>query len=198
SASADPQTITEGVSEDLANLMNLLTVSQTEKTVRTQANIVTLMVAFSVMSYFDRTIMSIAGPEMMKQFGLSEPPMRLVYSAFLISYAVMNLPGGYLADCFGPRLVLTVMGAGAALFTGLTALGGQPGLGTYLGIVPSFFLIRFAMGICTGPLYPTCARTMGNWIPAAQHARVQGFISAGAGLGATTSPPLFSWLIGRY
>jgi sugar phosphate permease len=150
------------------------------------------------MSYFDRTIMSIAGPGMMKEFALSEPQMGAVYTAFLISYAAMNLPGGYLADRFGPRLVLMVLGLGAGLFTGLTALGGKPGLGVYLGIVPSFFLLRFALGICTGPLYPTCARTMASWIPPTQHGRVQGLIAAGAGLGGATSPLLFSWMIGRY
>jgi sugar phosphate permease len=156
------------------------------------------MVAFSVMSYFDRTIMSIAGPGMMKEFALSEPQMGAVYTAFLISYAAMNVPGGYLADRFGPRLVLTVMGLGAGLFTGLTALGGKPGLGVYLGVVPSFFLLRFALGICTGPLYPTCARTMASWNPPTQHARIQGLIAAGAGLGGATSPLLFSWMIGHY
>ncbi|HEX2523200.1 MAG TPA: MFS transporter [Terriglobia bacterium] len=178
--------------------MNLLTVQQTTKAVWIQANIVMLMVAISLMSYFDRTIMSIAGPGIMKEFGLSEPQMGAIFTAFLISYACMNLPGGYLADRFGPRLILTLVGLGAGLFTSLTALAAKPGLGVYLGIVPAFFLIRLAMGFCTGPLYPTCARTMGNWIPPTQHARVQGFIAAGAGLGAATSPILFSWMIGTY
>lgn len=166
--------------------------------VRVRTNIVALMVAFSVMSYFDRTIMSIAGPGIMKEFRISETAMGAVYTAFLISYAAMNLPGGHLADRFGPRLVLTFMGLGAALFTGLTALGGTPGLGTYLGIVPSFLAIRFLMGIATGPLYPSCARTNANWIPVRQRARIWGFIAAGAGLGGAVSPILFSWMIGHY
>jgi ACS family glucarate transporter-like MFS transporter len=172
--------------------VNLLTVQQTAKAFRIQAQIVILMIAFSVMSYFDRTIMSIAGPGIMKEFSLSEPQMGAIFTAFLFSYAGMNLPGGYLADRFGPRLLLTLVGSGTGLFTSLTALGGNAGLGTYIGIAPAFFLIRFAMGICTGPLYPTCARTMRNWIPPTRHARVQGFIAAGAGLGAATSPILFS------
>ena len=156
------------------------------------------MIAFSVMSYFDRTIMSIASPGIIKAFSLSEPQMGAIFTAFLISYAGMNLPGGYLADRFGPRLTLTFVGLGGGLFTSLTAMGGETGLGAYLGIVPAFFLIRFAMGVCTGPLYPTCARTMGNWILPAHHGRIQGFIAAGAGLGAATSPILFSWMISTY
>jgi MFS transporter, ACS family, glucarate transporter len=165
---------------------------------RVQANIVVLMFAFSVVSYFDRTIMSIAAPGIMRQFSLSEPQMGAIYTAFLVSYAAMNIPGGYLADRFGPRLVLTGVGLGAGVFTALTALGGTPGLGTYLGIFPAIFCIRFAMGLCTGPLYPTCARTMGNWIPRARHALVQGLVNGGAGLGGATSPLLFSWMITTY
>jgi sugar phosphate permease len=176
----------------------MLTASKSRTPLRVQACVVTLLVAFSVMSYFDRTIMSIAGPVIMKEFSLSETSMGAVFSAFLLSYALMNLPGGHLADRFGPRLVLTVSNLGTAVFTGLTALGGKPGLGTYLGIVPSFLLIRLAMGFFTGPLYPSCARTTANWVSEGQRARVWGLIAAGAGLGGATSPLLFSWMIGRY
>lgn len=176
----------------------MLTPTDGRTTLRAQIYVVTLLVAFSIMSYFDRTIMSIAGPVIMKEFSLSETSMGAVYSAFQMSYAVMNLPGGQFADRFGPRLVLTVMGLGAALSTGLTALGGKPGLGTYWGIVPSFLLVRLAMGFFTGPLYPSCARTNANWISEGRRARVWGFIAAGAGLGGATSPILFSWMIGKY
>jgi len=58
------------------------------------AGIAALMVAFSVMSYFDRTIMSIAGPAIIREFGLSETEMGTVYSAFILSYALLMIPGG--------------------------------------------------------------------------------------------------------
>ena len=89
--------------------------------------VVLLMVMFSLMSYFDRTIMGIAGPGIMREFGLTETQMGNIYSAFLLAYALLMIPGGQLSDRYGPRIVLTVTGLGAALFTGLTALGGRPG-----------------------------------------------------------------------
>ena len=112
------------------------------------------MVAFSLMSYFDRTIMPIAGPLIMRQFSLSETQMGTVYSAFTFSYAIMMIPGGRWADRFGPRLTLTAMAAGATLFTGLTALGGKPVFGIWLGVLPSFLAIRLALGVLSAPLYP--------------------------------------------
>ncbi len=170
----------------------------TLKTSLVQAAIAAFLVAFSVTSYFDRTIMSIAGPEIIKEFGLSETQMGIIYSAFIFSYAVLMIPGGRWADRFGPRRVVTVMGLGAALFTGLTALGGRPGLGTYLGVVPAFLLFRLGFGVCTAPLYPSCGRMNANWFPVSKRAGIWGFIAAGAGLGGAASPPLFSWMIRRF
>jgi len=153
------------------------------------AGTVTLMVGFSVMSYFDRTILSIAGPAIIREFKLSETEMGTVYSAFILSYAVLMIPGGRWADRFGPRLVLTAMGLGAALFTGLTALGGQPGLGAYLnlGVVPAFVLIRLGLGVSTAPLYPSCARMNANWFPESKRGRIWGFVAAGVQRPSLTS-----------
>ena len=156
------------------------------------------MISLSVMSYFDRTIMSIAGPEIIKEFSLSETGMGAVYSAFILSYALLMIPGGRLADRFGPRRVLAVSGMGAALFTGLTALGARPGLGSLLGVIPAFVLVRLGLGGFTAPLYPSCARMNANWIPEFRRARVQGLIASGAGLGGAISPLLFTWLIAQY
>jgi MFS family permease len=77
---------------------------------REQIVAVALMIGFSVMSYFDRTIMSTAGPQIMKEFNLSQTQMGSVYSAFILSYAVMMIPAGHLADRLGPRLTLLLTG----------------------------------------------------------------------------------------
>ena len=165
---------------------------------RGQITVVALMVACSVMSYFDRTIMSIAGPEVMKEFALSTTQMGSVYSAFILSYAILMIPGGHVADRLGPRLTLLLMNLSAAVFTGLTALGGRPGLGSVVGVVPALLTIRLALGIGTAPLYPACARMSAHWIPPAHQGRVQGLIIAGSSMGGAVSPILFSWLIGLY
>jgi ACS family glucarate transporter-like MFS transporter len=165
---------------------------------RKQITVVALMIACSVMSYFDRTIMSIAGPEIMKEFDLSATQMGSVYSAFILSYAIMMIPGGHVADRLGPRLTLLLMNLSAALFTGLTALGGKPGLGSMVGVWPALIVIRLGLGVGTAPLYPACARMTAHWIPIAHQGSVQGLIIAGSSLGGAVAPMLFSWLISLY
>src|SRR5581483_3654739 len=160
----------------------------------TQLSVTALLFGFSMISYFDRTIMSIAGPEMIRAFGISPTAMGGVYSAFILGYAVMMIPGGHLTDRIGPRRTLMLMGMSSAVFTGLTVIGGRPGLGALIGIVPALFAIRLGLGVFTAPLYPACARMTANWTPMVYHARVQGLIIAGSSIGAAISPLLFTWI----
>jgi MFS family permease len=165
---------------------------------RVQAVVVLLMVLLSVMTLFDRTIMGISAPSIIKEFSLSETQMGLVFSAFSFTYALLMIPGGHLADRYGPRLLLGVAGLGAAFFTGLTALGGKPGLGTFIGVVPAFVAIRLAFGACTAPLYPACGRMNANWVPSERRAFTWGLVAGGVGLGGAISPFFFAWMISRY
>src|SRR6266852_4288479 len=103
----------------------------------TRLVVILLLFGFSVISYFDRTIMSIAGPQMMKDFGLSPTEMGSVYSAFILGYALFMIPCGHLTDRLGARRTLGLMGLLSAAFTLLVVLSGNPGLGAYVGIVPA-------------------------------------------------------------
>jgi len=163
-----------------------------------RAGVVLLMVLLSVMTYIDRIIITIAGPGIMKEFGIPEIQMGTIYSAYLFSYSIMMIPAGNLADVFGPRAALAAMAFGSALFTGLTALGGSPGLAKYIGIVPSFLAVRLAMGICAAPMYPASGKMNANWNPPSARARVWGWIACGAGIGGACTPLLFSWMRANY
>jgi len=108
-----------------------------------------LMVTLSAISYFDRTALSIAAPTVMKEFGFSEVSMGTVFSAFLLTYTLFMSPGGSVVDRFGARIVLTVAGLGAALFTGLLSL---------CSTIASFAGVRLVFGAFTAPIYTACAR----------------------------------------
>src|SRR5882757_7056935 len=113
-----------------------------------------LMVMLTSVSYINRTAMPIAGPAIMKEFGLTQTQMGTIYSAFLFSYAILMVPGGALADRFGPRLILGITGLAAAGVTALAALAGHPPMSTFLSAFVSFHAIRLLVGAFYAPLFP--------------------------------------------
>src|SRR5579859_5957013 len=91
--------------------------------------ILAILFLASALCYLDRMAMASAIPFIAKDFHLSQTAMGAVLSAFFIGYAAMQIPGGMLADRFGPRPVLTagiawwsIMTAATGLATGLSGL----------------------------------------------------------------------------
>ena len=157
-----------------------------------------LLFGFSAISYFDRIIMTAAGPQMMHDFGISTTAMGRIYSAFILGYALMMIPAGHLADRIGGRTTLVLMGSGSAVFTALTAFTGTLATHAWIGVATGLIAVRFCLGVVTAPLYPACARVIRTSIPTVLHARVQGVVIAGSSLGAAISPIFFTWLLGRF
>ena len=71
--------------------------------------ILLLIVVASFVSYFLRTNMSIAGPIMIEELGLTEMQLGIVLSAFALGYTIFQFPGGIFGDVVGPRLAVTLM-----------------------------------------------------------------------------------------
>jgi sugar phosphate permease len=115
--------------------------------------------------YMDRSNISVAQPEIAKAFGLSKNSMALVLSAFTWSYALGQIPAGWLGDRFGPKKVLTAIMSWwsvAAMMTG-AALG--------LG---SLFAARFLLGLGEAGAFPVASRGMQLWYPRSERGRIQG------------------------
>src|SRR5262245_50430306 len=115
--------------------------------------IVILLMALCFISHMNRVSMSVAGnSRIMSQYAISPTQMGAVYSAFLFVYTIFMIPGGFFIDRFGPRVALTVMGLGSALFGALT---GMIGFGFVIGgqVLLTFALVRGMMGLLTTPIH---------------------------------------------
>jgi sugar phosphate permease len=115
--------------------------------------------------YMDRSNISVAQLEIAKAFGLSKTAMSLVLSAFAWSYALGQIPAGWLGDRFGPKKVLTVIMSWwsiAAVMTG-AALG-----------MTSLFSARFLLGLGEAGAFPVASRGMQLWFARAERGRIQG------------------------
>src|ERR1700754_3213444 len=76
----------------------------------------------SAVAFLDRTNIAIAGLQMSAEYHLGNQRLGWIFSAFLIGYAIFQLPAGWLAARFGPRRVLTLGVLWWGISTALTAL----------------------------------------------------------------------------
>jgi MFS transporter, ACS family, glucarate transporter len=145
----------------------------------------------SSVAFLDRTNISIAGPQISKEYGLGNQQLGWIFSAFLIGYAVCQVPAGWLAARYGPRLVLTLCVLWWGIATALTAMLPPALLHGVLLLV----VIRFGLGAGEAVIYPSANQYVARWIPVEERGLVNGFIFAGVGAGSGLTPPLLTWLI---
>ena len=67
--------------------------------------VLVIMFMTYLLCYMDRMVMATAIPFIADEFGLTTLEMGGVMSAFFFSYAILQIPGGILADRFGSRPV---------------------------------------------------------------------------------------------
>src|SRR3546814_15952098 len=82
---------------------------------RVRLGLIFLLFIISAIAFLDRTNISVAGVEMRKEYAIDQVQLGWVFSAFLIGYALFQVPAGWLAARYGPRIVLT----GALLWWGV-------------------------------------------------------------------------------
>ncbi|MBC7571219.1 MAG: MFS transporter, partial [Spirosoma sp.] len=61
-----------------------------------------------VINYIDRSNISVAGAALSKDLDLSPVQLGYIFSAFGWSYALLQIPGGLLADRYAPRILYAV------------------------------------------------------------------------------------------
>src|SRR5579872_3691793 len=72
--------------------------------------LVLILISFMyLITYMDRSNISVAQPEIARQFGLSKSAMGLILAAFTWAYALGQIPSGWLGDRFGPKRVLAII-----------------------------------------------------------------------------------------
>ncbi len=147
-------------------------------------------------SYLCRVNVSVAGPQLMKEFGLTQIQMGWVFSSFLLGYALCQIPGGMLADRFGARRVLAASAAWWVVATTFLIMVGSSWFAAgALGALPFMLFLRFVIGIAEAPTFPAAAQGVSRWIPAVHQGRANGVVIAAIGLGSAIAPPLITGIM---
>jgi ACS family glucarate transporter-like MFS transporter len=148
----------------------------------------------SAVAYLDRTNISIAGVQIMREFAIDNTRLGWMSSAFLIGYATCQVPAGMLAKRFGPRLILGLGCLWWSLFSVLTALV-PPGM---RGALLTLLLVRFALGAGEATMYPATSQFVERWFPIQERGKANGIIFGGVGIGSGMTPYLVTTIMLHY
>ena len=137
---------------------------------------------------------SIAAQYMMPELDITQVQMGQIFSAFLLGYALFQIPLGVIGDRLGSGM-LVILGVAWAVLTVVSGL--LPGLIFGTGVSAFFLLVvvRFALGITIAGVYPISALTVAKWQPVKQRAFSYSFIVSGVFMGSAVTPPIVAWLM---
>jgi ACS family glucarate transporter-like MFS transporter len=164
----------------------------------TRWKILALLTLISAITYVDRVNISVAARQMMPALGFDQLQMGYVFSAFVLGYALFQIPGGWLGDRWGPRKVLAAALLWWSFFTACTAIAGTLPSAAWFGVLGSFILVRFLIGVGEAAALPNFNRTVANWFPPSERGFGMGVSIGGIGIGASVTPPVVAWIMVNY
>jgi sugar phosphate permease len=132
-------------------------------------------------TYIDRVAIAAAAPMIRSELALDPITLGLVFTSFTLAYALFQIPGGWLADRFGPRRILTAIVVYWSVFTMATGLAWN---------ATSLIVIRFLFGSGEAGAFPAAPRAFSRWLPATERGFAQGITHSGARLAGAFTPPL--------
>ncbi len=162
---------------------------------RTRWLILAMLFAVTTVNYADRATISIAGPDIKKELGLSAVQMGFVFSAFAWSYVVAQLPGGWLLDRFGSRITYffsIFLWSTFTLFTG--AVGFVAG-GTAVALL---FTLRLLVGAAEAPSFPGNSRIASAWFPTHERGLAAAVFNSAQYFATVLFAPIMGWLVHGY
>jgi MFS family permease len=129
-------------------------------------------------SYFFRTVNAVISPDLVRDLGVDANRLGLLTSAYLLGFAVAQLPLGLALDRFGPRRVNAALLVLAALGATVFALSDS-----LAGLVSGRALI--GLGVSGALMASIKAFTL--WFPMSRLATLNGWLLAFGGLGAISA-----------
>ncbi|TWE08104.1 sugar phosphate permease [Neobacillus bataviensis] len=140
--------------------------------------IITMLFLGWSLGNFDRFIMNYAILGISKDLHLGATETGIVLSSFFAGYAIMQIPGGWLADRFGFRKIIITALLAWSIFTVLTGFAWS---------LLSMILIRFLFGIGEGSFFPSASKGIAGWFPINERSRAMSImLSSGTIMGVLT------------
>lgn len=149
--------------------------------------VLSFLCIITVIAYVQRSAFNGATDTIESNLGISSKHLGLVMLGWYLTYALFQLPSGWVADRIGSKRALVLFATTWLAFTGLTGLAfGLPGL----------LLVWGLMGAVQAGIFPCCTKAIGSTFPRTQQAFASGMLAACMSLGAALAPIVTSQLLG--
>ncbi|MFC5412614.1 MFS transporter [Larkinella bovis] len=155
-------------------------IGRAQKT-RVRYGMLALVFVNVVINYLDRTNLAVAASNLTKDLDLSPVDMGYIFSAFGWSYAILQIPGGLIADRFGPRILYAFCLIAWSFVTVLQGLASG---------FASLFGLRLATGAFEAPSYPINNRIVTSWFPDNERAAATALYVSGQFIGLAFLTPM--------
>jgi ACS family D-galactonate transporter-like MFS transporter len=140
----------------------------------------------TMVNLIDRVSLSIAMPTIAKEFSLSPAMQGLILSSFFWAYALLQIPGGWMIDRFGPRRVITWS---TGLWGTFQVLAGFATGGA------SLLFARMFLGAAEAPLFPSGGKLISLWLAPSERSRGAVMMDSGSPLGVALGGLIIAYLI---
>lgn len=154
---------------------------------RIRLRVFALMWVLVLLNFVDRSALSISLPSISREFHISPAVQGWLLGSFFWTYLLLQIPGGWLLDRFGPRRVVSWAGGLWGVFQ---LLGGLVSGGVLLTAT------RLGLGASEAPVFPAGAKLNANWLPPAERARGATFVDMAGPFGAAVGGVIVTALIG--
>lgn len=172
--------------------MTLIPVARDDaKRTRVRYFMLFMLFALTVVNYADRSTLSITGTEVARDLALDAVAMGFVFSAFGWTYAVGQIPGGWLLDRFGSKLVYGLSLVGWSALTFLQGFSGWFGLALAVYVM---FALRFLLGLVESPAFPANGRIVAAWFPAAERGVATAVFNSAQYFATVLFAPIMGWI----
>ncbi|WP_376963506.1 MFS transporter [Azospirillum sp. A26] len=161
------------------------------KQTRVRYLILAMLFLVTVINYADRATLSITGPVISKELGINAAEMGFIFSAFGWAYVLGQLPGGWLLDRYGSKIVY---GLSIFIWSVFTLMQGSIGFLAGGTAVATLFALRFAVGFAEAPSFPGNSRVVAAWFPGQERATASAIFNSAQYFATVLFAPLMGWL----
>ncbi len=142
---------------------------------------IALAMSIAVLLYLDRICLSTAAESVAADMKIGDAQLNWLLGAFFWTYAIGQLPAGWLGDRYGARWMLGIYAILWSLCTGL------------MGIANSFSILitlRLGCGLFEAGAYPVAASIVRRWVPVDRRGIASSVVAVGGRLGGAIAPIL--------